>query len=163
MTGQMSSPDENYDRRHDLYHRRATFRNIRELDLTTLPVPIRYGAALFFQLSPKPVNLTPCLWQRPSRRATGTPQWVRSSRQTKILSANGDVYMLTAPGLQSLNRQVLRRHGKLPRHYALCLVECNCQSLAPWTTRQCRAGRSCCVELRPGMSVIPCAPIHSRH
>ena len=109
MTGQLSSPDENYDRRHDLYHRRATFRNIRELDLTTLPVLIRYGAALFFQLSAcVPVNLTPCLWQRPSRRATGT---VRSSRQTKILSANGDVYMLTAPGLQSLNRQVLRRQG----------------------------------------------------
>ena len=66
MTGQLSSPDENYDRRHDLYHRRATFRNIRELDLTTLPVLIRYGAALFFQLSAcVPVNLTPCLWQRP--------------------------------------------------------------------------------------------------
>ena len=48
MTGQLSSPDENYDRRHDLYHRRATFRNSRELDLTNLPVLIRYGAALFF-------------------------------------------------------------------------------------------------------------------
>ncbi|MGA1054883.1 MAG: hypothetical protein ACO3S4_06145, partial [Pseudohongiellaceae bacterium] len=54
MTFQPSSPDENYDGRHDLYHRRAAFRNCRELQLPTLPVLIRQSAALFCQLPQHP-------------------------------------------------------------------------------------------------------------
>ena len=175
MTGQHSSPDDNYDRLHDLYHRHAVFHNRGPFSAGTNPLwrcvilsastvcrsILRHvsGSGPRFSASGSLKSL-PAETLSPSYR--GTPQWLIESRLVKILSATGDVYISLAPGFSHFAGITCAGVGDLPRHYAVCLLECNRQ-MALWTTicRACRLYRT--ISNRPGMSVIPFAPIQSPH